>query len=89
MLGRYPSDNTDEPPKFCAVLYTMGKGGIEDLKYGPKTGSTRKEALMRLLSNVEGNIGEMMMRDKWRREKEHREREGEKGGRGRERGGGN
>lgn len=63
----------------------MGKGGIEDIKYGPKTGSTRKEALMRLLGNVEGNIGEMMQRDKRReredREKKEREKERERGGR--------
>jgi hypothetical protein len=40
---------------------------------------------MRLLGNVEGNIGEMMQRDKRReredREKKEREREREKGGR--------
>ncbi|KAF1918457.1 hypothetical protein BDU57DRAFT_572656 [Ampelomyces quisqualis] len=82
VIGRFPSDSTEDPPKFCAALYTMGKGGVKSLDCGPKMGTTRKEALMRLLGSVENDIGKIMVGDK----REKREREEGRGGRG---GGGN
>lgn len=64
----------------------MSKNGSKALDSGPKMGMTRKEALMKLLSHVEMEIGRMMVRD--RGEKRDRERERESKGQGR-RGGGN
>lgn len=48
----------------------MGKNSSKGLDSGPKMGMTRKEALMKLLTHVEMEIGRMMVRDR------EREREG-------------
>jgi hypothetical protein len=57
----------------------MGKGNVKWLDCGPKQGQTRKEALNKLLVQVETDIGRMMIVD--RREKRDRE-EGISMGRG-------
>ncbi len=41
----------------------MGKGGAKYLDIGPETGESRKEALTKLLSVVEMEIGGMMLKD--------------------------
>jgi hypothetical protein len=49
----------------------MGKGGVKGLDSGPKHGITRKEALSKLLFQVETELGRMMITDK--REKRERD----------------
>lgn len=56
----------------------MGKGGVKGLDCGPKQGQSRKEALGKLLLQVEMDIGRMMIGD--RREKREREERGRGGG---------
>jgi hypothetical protein len=60
----------------------MGKGGAKGLDCGPKTGQTRKAALMKLLGHVEIDIGRMMLNNKMelRRREEGRDRGGGNGG---------
>jgi hypothetical protein len=69
VIGRVPDSHrvaefSGDRPRFCASLYSMGKGGVKGLDCGPKMGLTRKEALMKLLAHVETNIGWMMIEDK-------------------------
>lgn len=68
MLGRHPDagkENADKDgPKFCAALYSIVKGGVKCLDFGPRMGQTMKEALIKLLRLVETRIGEMMIDDK-------------------------
>jgi hypothetical protein len=54
-MGRVPErlsekirivDSSEDKPKFCACLYSMGKGGVKSLDCGPKFGQTRKETLV-------------------------------------------
>jgi hypothetical protein len=83
VTGRVPpEDATDSGPKFFASLYSVGKGGVKGLDCGPKQGQTRKEALNKLLLQVETDIGRMMIVDRReRREREEaREREGRRNG---------
>jgi hypothetical protein len=42
----------------------MGKGDVKYLDFGPESGQTRKEALMKVLEVVEVEIGDMMVRDR-------------------------
>jgi hypothetical protein len=57
----------------------LGKNGGRGLDCAPKTGGTRKEALLKLLGHVEVKIGEMMIADR-REMRENREKEKEKEG---------
>jgi hypothetical protein len=93
-MGRVPErlpdkirivEPNEEKPKFCASLYSMGKGGVKGLDCGPKYGQTRKEALMKLLTHVETDIGWMIIEDK-ERIRENRKRE--EGGRSKSTGNG-
>jgi hypothetical protein len=62
----------------------MGKDGVKGLDSGPKHGLTRKEALSKLLFQVETELGRMMITDKReKREREEvRDREGRRAGGG-------
>ncbi|EAT82116.1 hypothetical protein HBI56_080840 [Parastagonospora nodorum] len=72
VIGRIPPEEvTDGGPKYCVSLYSMGNGGVKGLDSGPKHGLTRKEALSKLLFQVETELGRMMITDK--REKRERE----------------
>jgi hypothetical protein len=87
IIGRYPPNpsptsevtSPDDTPKYCASLYILGKNGARSLDCAPKTGATRKEALLKLLGHVEGRIGEMMVQDR-REMREEREKERERDG---------
>jgi hypothetical protein len=64
----------------------LSKNGGRGLGCAPKTGGTRKEALLKLLGHVEVRIGEMMIADR-REMRENREKEKEKEREGGRRGG--
>ncbi|KAF1945920.1 hypothetical protein EJ02DRAFT_368243 [Clathrospora elynae] len=66
----------DSACTYIASLYSMGKGGVKCLDFGPEKGKTRKEALTRLLSLVEEEIGGMMLRDAKRSKAEAQARRG-------------
>jgi hypothetical protein len=90
VIGRHPppteeKDADKDGPKFIASLYSMGKGGIKCLGFGPMKGQTRKDALSKLLRLVEVKIGKMMMADREEMKESERDREGG----GRSRSGGN
>jgi hypothetical protein len=68
----------------------LSKNGGRGLDCAPKTGGTRKEALLKLLGHVEVKIGEMMIADRREmRENREKEKEREGGRRGGSTGGGN
>jgi hypothetical protein len=77
ILGRHPPPKSpgtsshkqkaiiDPSLAFCASLYSIEKGGVRSLEVGPEVGSSRKEALERLLEVVETEIGRMMLNDNY------------------------
>ncbi|KAF2126908.1 hypothetical protein P153DRAFT_398993 [Dothidotthia symphoricarpi CBS 119687] len=62
VLGRHPKP-PDSESKFCASLYSMGKGGVKCLDIGPEMGESRCKVLGKLLVLVEVEVGRMMLKD--------------------------
>lgn len=76
LLGRHPKTSAPSA-SYVAAVYSVAKSGAKTLEIGPEMGSSRKEALKRLLEVVEGEVGRGILRDGRRKgEGEGREREG-------------
>ncbi|KAF1967899.1 hypothetical protein BU23DRAFT_602624 [Bimuria novae-zelandiae CBS 107.79] len=66
LLGRYSktiTSQTNGSGGFVAAVYSLSKGGGKALEWGPEVGSSRKEALGRLLKGVEEEVGRGILRD--------------------------